>query len=98
MSRLEQAIRNGNYTAEKVVIDGIWTGEYTYIVIIDGARFQYKERISAGYFQSICDRIRREKSKRDYPLYVCYTARPEHTATMSDIMDAYDDYRMAMAF
>lgn len=100
MSRIELAIRNGNYTAEKVIIDGIWTGEYVYIVRVDGSRFQYTERISKSWFDEISRRIKREKERKERATNHLWTnpANVEHTAYMADIMDAYNDYKACMAF
>lgn len=100
MSKLEQAIRNGNYTTEKVIIDGIRTGETVYIVTVQGSRFPYKERISEDYFRDITARINREKARKERINNHLWTdpANIEHTAFMSDIMAAYDDYRLAAAF
>lgn len=100
MSKLEQAIRNGNYTAEDVRIDGIRTGEKVYIVNVQGSRFPYKERISEDYFRDIIARINREKARKERVTNHLWTdtSNIEHTAFMSDIMSAYDDYKMAMAF
>lgn len=93
MSKLEYAIRQGNFKKEKVIIDGIWTGEYTYIVRINGSKFDYNERISESYYQAINDRIRRADFRRSVSNYT-----PEHSAVLSDIMAAYNDYKMAMAY
>lgn len=100
MSKLEQAIRNGNYTTEKVIIDGLWTGEKVYIVSIQGARFPYKERISEEYYRDIMTRINRENARKERINNHLWTdpANIEHVAFMSDIMAAYDDYKMALAF
>jgi len=94
------AIRNGNFTTEDVKIDGIRTGEKVYIVTVQGSRFPYKERISEGWFNDITRRIKKSEERRARVENHLWTdpANVEHTACMSDIMDAYADYKMAMAF
>jgi len=83
-SRLEYSIRQGDFSRNE---DG------TYSVTVYGAKFPYKERISANDYARICDRIRREDWRHTVRNYTV-----EHSACMSDIMDAYADYRLSMAY
>jgi hypothetical protein len=100
MSKLEMAIRNGNFTTEDVKIDGIRTGEKVYIVTVEGSRFPYKERISEDWYNDIIRRIKKGEERRARIANHLWTepANVEHTACMSDIMAAYDDYRAAIAY
>ena len=90
MSRIELAIKKGNYKAIRTA------GAYAYIVTIDestGAKFPYNKRLSANDFHAVCERIRRADFRRS-----CANYTAEHSASYADIMDAYNDYQACLAF
>jgi len=99
MSKLEYAIRQGNFTTERVIIDGIWTGETVYVVnYTDATRPPYGTRISEGYYRAICDRIRRADFKASLPYRPVDNYTAPHTSSFNDIWAAYADWKQSMAF
>ena len=82
--KLEYSIRRGYYTKND---DGSYTVELFYF------DFHFKGRISANNFNRVCDIIRRKDWRSSVDNYA-----GEHNAVMSDIMDAYKDYQLSMAY
>ena len=82
--KLEYSIRRGYYTKND---DGSYTVELFYF------DYHFNERISTNNFNRVCDIIRRKDWKQSVDNYA-----GEHNAVMSDIMDAYNDYKLSMAY